>query len=229
MSSSRCTTETRKPKRALAIWLFLAMAASFLAMVGRLNEVTHDAFHEMALFRDYWVTGQFPIVDHFAYTPTVDPVVHHEWGTGAVLYFVTTTTGLGLPGLTILKFTLMGLLWSMLYRTARLRGAHPYLFAILSLTVLPLLWVGMATVRATLFTLVFLSIQLCMQEHDRRGGRKWMVAWWCMLVLWLNIHAGFLVGVGLLGLYTVERWSVSWLKLRSIKLASWSVAHLVGY
>ncbi len=80
------------------------MSACFLAMVCRLNEVTHDAFHEMALFRDYCVTGNFPTVDHFAYTPTIDPVVHHEWGTGAVLYFVTTTTGLGLVGLTILNF-----------------------------------------------------------------------------------------------------------------------------
>lgn len=204
------------------------MSACFLAIVCRLNEVTHDAFHEMALFRDFCLTGNFPTVDHFAYTPTVDPVVHHEWGTGAVLYFVTTTTGLGLLGLTILKFSLMGCLWSMLYRVARLRGVHPYLFAAFSITVFPVMWVGMATVRATLFTLVFLSIQLWMQELDRRGKRWWIVAWWCMLVAWLNMHAGFLVGVGLLGIYTFERCLTTWLSSRSLATAIRSIAHLLA-
>ena len=204
------------------------MAACFLAMVCRLNEVTHDAFHEMALFREVVLTGLFPTVDHFAYTPTVDPVVHHEWGTGALLYFVTTTTGLGLVGLTLLKFSAMGWLWSMLYRTARLRGVHPYLFAALAVTVFPVMWVGMATVRATLFTLLFLSIQLWMQELDRRGARWWMVAWWCMLVVWLNMHAGFLVGVGMLGLYGAERWAVEWWKSRSVVLATRATLHLIA-
>lgn len=228
MSHPQLSIEKRRAHRQLALWCLAAMAACFLAMVCRLNEVTHDAFHEMALFREYWVTGEFPTIDSFAYTPTVAPVVHHEWGTGAVLYFVTTMTGLGLTGLTILKFSLMGLLWSMLYRVAKLRGVHPYLFAALSITVFPILWVGMATIRATLFTLVFLSIQLWMTELDRRGVRWWIVAWWGMLVVWLNMHAGFLVGVGLLGIYTCERWLAEWTKTRSLVTATSAVAHLIG-
>ncbi len=206
----------------------LALAACFLAMVCRLNEVTHDAFHEMALFREFCVTHIFPTVDRFAYTPTVAPVVHHEWGTGAVLYFVTTTAGLGLAGLSLLKFCLIGGLWSMIYRVARLRGVHPYLFALFSLTVLPVMWVGMATVRATLFTLLFLSIQLWMLELDRRGARWWMVAWWCMLVLWLNMHAGFLVGVGLLVIHLCERWLIICWQTRSCMQAAYAVRHLIG-
>lgn len=220
--------DSRHNHRTCVRWCLAAMAACFLAMVCRLNEVTHDAFHEMALFREYWLTGTFPMIDRFAYTPTVDPVVHHEWGTGAVLYFVTTTTGLGLTGLTILKFSLMGLLWSILYRVARLRGVHPYLFAAFSVTVFPVMWVGMATVRATLFTLVFLSIQLWMQELDRRGARWWMIGWFCMLVVWLNMHAGFLVGVGLLGIYAVERASLEWLRERSFYQAFRRTSHLIA-
>ncbi len=217
----------RVAKRQLAAWCLVAMAAGFLAMVCRLNEVTHDAFHEMALFREFWVSGSFPTTDHFAYTPTVDPVVHHEWGTGAVLYFVTTTCGLGLTGLTVLKFCLMAIMWSMLYRTARLRGVHPFLFAALSVAVFPMLWVGMATIRATLFTLVFLSAQLWMQELDRRGVRWWMPIWCAMLVVWLNIHAGFLVGVGMLGLYTAERWLLEMIRSRSVVQATRCNAHLI--
>ncbi|MCC6508775.1 MAG: hypothetical protein IT423_06690 [Pirellulaceae bacterium] len=220
------TARDRQATRQLIGWLLAALAFSFLALVTRLNEVTHDAFHEMALFREFVVTGVFPQVDLFAYTPTVNPSVHHEWGTGAVLYFVTTTTGLGLTGLTILRFALMGTLWSMLYRVARLRGVHPMLFAMLAITVYPMLWVGFATIRATLFTLVFLSIQLWMHEVDRRGGRYWLVAWWCMLVVWLNMHAGFIVGVGLLGLHAGQRFLTHWYQSGSWRLAWRATWHL---
>jgi hypothetical protein len=38
------------------------------------------------LFREVLAQGSVPLVDHFAYTPTVVPSVHHEWGAGAIAY-----------------------------------------------------------------------------------------------------------------------------------------------
>lgn len=202
------------------------MASAFVALIARVGEVTHDAFHEMALFREFIRSGMFPLVDVFAYTPTVSPSVHHEWGTGAVLYLATVGTGWGLGGLTVLKLLLVGALWLVLYRVARLRGVHPYLFALLAITVFPLLWVGFATIRATLFTLLCLSIQLWMHERDRRGHRLWILAWWCMLVVWLNLHAGFVVGIGLMGLHGIERFGSVWWQSRSFVAAWRSTWHL---
>lgn len=143
----------------LAGWLLLALISAFIAYIARMHEVTHDAFHEMALFREALATGTFPKADVFAYTPTVNPSVHHEWATGAVIYFATIGTGLGVTGLVLLKFLLAGALWLMLYRVARMRGAHPYIFALLSFVVFPVLWVGFATLRAQQFTLLFIAIQ----------------------------------------------------------------------
>ncbi|MCA9125829.1 MAG: hypothetical protein KDB22_02045 [Planctomycetales bacterium] len=189
----------------LAAWSLLALACCFLAYTARMHEITHDAFHEMSLFRESLVLGSFPTSDVFAYTPTVDPSVHHEWGTGAILYFATVGSGLGLLGLSLLKLLLMAALWLMLYRVARMRGAHPILFACMSLIVFPLLWVGFATVRAQLFTLVFIAVQLWMQELDWRGRRAWVLPWLAMLILWLNLHAGFVVGLGMVAFHTLER------------------------
>ena len=194
----------------LAGWLLFALATSFLAYVARLHEITHDAFHEMALVREGLVRGELPQIDVFAYTPTVNPSVHHEWATGAVLYYATVGSGLGLLGLTLLKLTLMGLMWFCLYRVARLRGAHPYLFACFALIAFPVLWVGFATVRAQLFTLVFIAAQLWMQELDWRGKRWWVLLWLPMLVAWLNLHAGFVVGLGLMGFHGLERVAHAW-------------------
>ena len=67
--------------------LAASLLIAFLAYIARLSDVTHDAFHEMALVRVFAETGKFPIGDVFAFTPTVHPAVHHEWGTGLVLYW----------------------------------------------------------------------------------------------------------------------------------------------
>ena len=53
-----------------------------------------DMFHEMALAREILATGRVPLADSFAYTPTVMPVIHHEWGTGVVLYVVAMHGGM---------------------------------------------------------------------------------------------------------------------------------------
>lgn len=194
----------------LAGAMLLALAAGFIAYVARLQEITHDAFHEMALVREGLVRGALPQQDLFAYTPTVSPSVHHEWATGAVLYWVTVGSGLGVMGLTLLKLVLIGCMWYCLYRVARLRGAHPVLFACMAFVTFPVLWVGFATIRAQLFTLVFIAAQLWMQELDWRGRRGWLLLWLPMLVAWLNLHAGFVVGLGMMAFHGGERTVHAW-------------------
>lgn len=211
----------------LILWLFLAVGCGFLAYVARLQEVTHDVFHEMALFRETLVRGSFPIEDLFAFTPTVNPSVHHEWGTGAILYMVSVESGLGMAGIAILRLQLICALWFFLYLVARLRGAHPYIFACLAAFTFPFLWVGFATVRAQLFTLVFLAAQMWLFELDCRGRRAWVIGWWLMLVAWLNIHAGFVVGLGMFAFHFVERFGATWLRTQSFVDACRSTWHLV--
>ncbi len=211
----------------LAAWLMLALASGFIAYVARMHEITHDAFHEMSLFREALALGHFPIDDVFAYTPTVSPSVHHEWGTGAMLYYATIGSGLGLVGLSLLKLVLMLSLWLFLYRVARMRGCHPYIFCAISFFVFPVFWVGFATVRAQLFTLVFIAAQLWMQELDWRGRRSWVLLWLLMLTLWLNLHAGFVVGLGLIAFHSLERFATSWIGKRSFLAAVRDTWHLI--
>lgn len=213
---------------ALVGWLLFALLASFLAYIARMHEVTHDAFHEMALVREALAAGRFPVEDLFAYTPTVSPAVHHEWATGAVLYFATIGTGLGVYGLSVLRLLIVAGIWLTLYRVARMRGAHPYMFAMFSFIVFPVLWVGFATLRAQAFTLLFIAIQLWMQEQDRRGRRSWILLWLVMLVAWLNLHAGFVVGAGMIALHTLERFLGTWIKRGRMLPAFYSVWHLIA-
>jgi hypothetical protein len=186
--------------------LLIASLLAFLAYIARMTDVTHDAFHEMALAQVWWTTGEFPRDDVFAFTPTVSPTVHHEWGTGLVLFWVTENSPLGLHGMAVLRLVLVCGLAAMLYRIARNQGAHPYLVAACAPIAFPFLWVGFANLRAQLFTLVFLAVQVLMLQSDVRGRRTWVLGWFVLYVLWLNMHAGFVVGIALLGLHVTERW-----------------------
>jgi hypothetical protein len=104
-----------------------------------------------------------------------------------------------------LRMLLIGALWLLLYRVARNNGCHPLLFALFAPLTFPFLWVGFATVRAQLFTLVFLAIQMLLMQSDWRGKRLWIVAWLVMFLAWLNMHAGFVVGAAMMVAHLAER------------------------
>lgn len=181
------------------------MAVGFVATIARLNFVMHDIYHEMAVARAWVETGAFPHADPFAFTPTVDPSVHHEWAMGVLLYGWCLSLGLGIFGLTLLRWLLIVGIVAAVFATARRRGATLLTFASAAPLVFLFAWVGFGTLRATLVTLLFLAIQLRLLEEDRRGRRGWVLLLIPLWVLWVNLHAGFLVGGGLFGLYVLER------------------------
>jgi hypothetical protein len=180
-----------------------AAASFFLAAISRYTFLDMDLWHEMATFREALALGRLPMSDSFAYTPTVQPVVHHEWGTGAVLYAVHE---LGGPAaLLALKYVLCAAVALLGWRTARQRGGRIEVVAACAPLAAYLGQIGCTTVRAQVFTLLCLALLLAgLTQNDR--GRRWWLAWWLPLfVVWLNLHAGFLVGLGLCGCYFIEQ------------------------
>jgi hypothetical protein len=193
--------------------------------ISSINRVSPDLYHEMALAREALAVGYLPAEDVFAYTPTVRPSVHHEWGAGALLYIASVN--LGSAGLILLKYggaVLVG--WSCL-RLARRRGADDSVATMLAPLALACGCIGFLTVRAQLFTLVFTATLLHLLESDRQGRRWWPFVWLPLYVVWLNMHAGFLVGVGLFALYAIGRCYESWRTERSVLRAVRAQLHLV--
>lgn len=196
--------------------LCIATLFAFMAYIARLSDITHDAFHEMALIRVFLETGRFPLNDVFAFTPTIAPTVHHEWGTGLILYWIAGPSPFGLHGMAILRGLLVLAIGLTMYRVARNNGSHPLLFFVCAPVLFPLFWVGFATLRAQLFTLLFLSLLMLMLQSDWRGRRFWILPWMVLYIVWLNVHAGFVVGVAMLALHVIERWGLALLQCQSI-------------
>ncbi|HHT9130675.1 MAG TPA: hypothetical protein ACFYEC_07420, partial [Candidatus Brocadiaceae bacterium] len=163
------------------VWLqravFFALAGLLLRAASTFLFADVDMWHGMALFRETLTTGWIPRTDMFSYTPTINLVVHHEWGTGALLYCVTVTSKLGSVGLLILKYTLSAAIGATCYVFARQRGASTPVLAFLAPLGVFLGSIGFTTIRAQMFTLLFLIVLLFFLEKDRRGQRWWIAAW----------------------------------------------------
>src|SRR5262249_17868503 len=122
---------------------------------------------------------------------------------GAIFYFVATS--FGAAGIMTLKYAIVVGVVAGCYWCARARGASAAVF----LTVAPVMALfssyGFTTIRAQAFTLLSLSVMLCFLDFDQRGRRWWIAAWLPIHILWLNVHAGFVVGAGLMALHAVEQ------------------------
>jgi hypothetical protein len=181
----------------------LALGLLLVAAAAGENFVDPDAFHLMALFREALHLGWIPLRDRFAYTPTVFPCVQHEWGTGAVLYLLSTAFGAG--GLLACKYALVLGIAVALLLVQRRSGAPVEVFAPLAPIGIVLLATGFSTLRAQVFTLLGVAALLLALERDRRGERGWILPWLGVHAVWLNLHAGFAAGFLLFVLHVLEQ------------------------
>jgi hypothetical protein len=175
-----------------------------------------DIFHEMVWIREALRLGYLPRVDIFSYVPTINPVIHHEWGAGVILYVITVQLGLGAYGLMALKYLLSAFVAVGCFVFATRRGASLSVFSFLAPIGIGLGWGGFSTIRAQLFTLCFLTVLLFLLEEDRKGRRWALWSWLPVYLLWLNVHGGFIVGLGLFAVYIIEKGFNAWLAEKEV-------------
>lgn len=194
-----------RPDRGMRV--LLASAALALAIFGFMRiagsrMIDFDVWHQMSFAREVLRTGKFPIQDPFSYTPTV-PLIHHEWGSGFISYFLATRFG-GL-GLLLWKYALGLAIAGLCVACAKLRHARPILLLACAVIQIHLIGFAFATIRAHIYSLLMICALLCFLERDELGYRRWIPFWLFLCVLWVNLHGGIAVGIGLLGVHFVER------------------------
>jgi hypothetical protein len=191
------------PARRSVALLAAAIFLFFLAVVSGDNFVDPDLYHLLALIREALRIGHIPIEDRFAYTPTVHPCIHHEWGTGALLYAATSAFGAG--GIPAWKYALAALLGGTVFAVHRRESTPIAVVALLAPAAIVLVASGFSTLRAQVFTLLCVALLMLFLDRDRRGERGWILPWLLLHVVWVNLHAGFVVGTILFGLHAVEQ------------------------
>ena len=180
----------------------VACALFFCSLISY-NFVDIDIWHQMALIRESLAAGHLLRADVYAYTPTIRPWVDHEWGAGAIAFFLTGW--LGPRSILLVKFAAaLGTLWAC-FSCARRRGADIHVFAVCAPLAIFLMHLGFfSTVRAQAYSFFLTALLLWLLEFDREGNRWWILPWLLIFPAWINLHAGFVLGIGFVALHLAE-------------------------
>ena len=173
---------------------------AFAVILAFHNIAEGDLWAQLAIGASVWDQGHLPRHDVFAFTPTLPEWIAHEWGAGVVFY--GTLKLFGPCGLMGLKMVLaLGALGFGL-AAGRRQGCDAYVLLLLAVPAAAcLLPAYIPVLRSHAFTFFFFGLTLfCLEEL--RGGRRWPAAALpAAMLLWCNLHGGFVAGLGVVLLY----------------------------
>lgn len=151
-------------------------------------------------------TGQYiaehrsvPHTDPFSYTRTGQPWVAHEWLTDLLLYGIQRVARCS--GLIAVFSVAVCAAFFLLYLRC---GSHPYAAGVATLYAA---WATLPVwgVRPQVLSLLLTSLWLFILERSETHPK---FLWWTppLMLLWLNLHAGFALGLALFALFLLGGW-----------------------
>lgn len=165
------------------------------------NLPDYDLWARLAVGSIFFHTGEVLKHDIFSYLPTKVIWVDHEWGSGVVFYFLTRYFGEW--GIFALKAFIIFAIFLLIIRISKLQTSHTpgiFYFIFLCFALLP----GIASlIRCQIFTYLFFTLWLYLLERIRRGDNKLIWIFPVSMLLWANLHGGFLAGIGLIIIYAI--------------------------
>jgi hypothetical protein len=219
-------------KTLLKVFQVYVFAYTFLFAARPMSDA--DFWFYLKIGQNILNTGTIPRAEQFSFTFPGIPYVAHGWLSGVLLYLGYVR--LGTNALIVIFALLTTLAFWIAFKRA---NSHPFISGFATLigvwTVLPNIGV-----RARVFTILFASVYLfVLGRFATNGGRTiWLLV--PLMVLWANLHGGFLIGLALIGLTAVgvlldgwaaeeksqETWSRVWTLL--IVLVACAAAALVN-
>jgi hypothetical protein len=177
------------------------LAALFLglfAMAAR-NVTDPDLWWHLKTGQYIVETRTVPHTDPFSYTRAGQPWVAHEWLSELLLYELQRTTGWG--GLILIFAGVLTVAFFLLYLRC---GPAAYVAGVATLVAA---WatVPLWGVRPQVVSLLLTSLWLLILDRSERNPK---LLWWTLplTLLWVNLHAGFAVGLALSALYLAGEW-----------------------
>jgi hypothetical protein len=174
--------------------------AAYAAVLACFNIADGDLWARLAAGAAVIHTGApFPR-DVFAFTPVLTEWIDHEWGAGVVFYSLLRWCG---PLSLLWAKIIMALAaLALALQTARRQGAH---WPALLLLAIPCAWALLPgyipVIRSHAFTYLFFAFALFAMEQLRNGGTWPVFAIPPVMLVWANVHGGFVAGLGVIGVY----------------------------
>ena len=136
-------------------------------------------------------TGSIPLRDVFSHTLAGEPVIQHEWLT--TVLFEGIKRVFGLEGIVFLCALVISATFLLLFKhlISRSKTILPVLFVVFLTLINSIVhWLA----RPHIFSFLFLTIWLITLENLQSGKTK---RWWLLpglMLLWVNLHGGFIIG-----------------------------------
>lgn len=172
-------------------WVAALAAAVFLLSLREVTDL--DLFYHLANGRSILDAGAIPAENLFTYPRTALPFYPNPaWLFGVLALLVYQ--GFGLAGVILAKTALLLVLFALLLRLLREEGLGVRAAAAV------LVWVALATAfrfteRPHLFSYLFFALFIYLVQRHRRGARTPLVLLPLAMLLWINLHAGFVFGL----------------------------------
>jgi hypothetical protein len=185
-------------------YLFLSGIMGLLYFITlKYNSSDWDLWARLAVGKIFSQIGNVLPKDIFAYTPTKPYWVDHEWGAGAVFY--SLADNFGDTGLLLLKFFILFGIFLSIFGTNQLRNnsEKPYRIVFYLLVFNAILPAFDNVIRSHAFTYLFFAYWLYLLDKVRAGNNKIIVLFPFTMLLWANLHGGFLAGLGIVGVFAV--------------------------
>jgi hypothetical protein len=189
--------EARQPDTA-ASW-DRAIVCLILALVcfrASLTVADPDLWGHVRFGQDIIAAGRVPEADSYSYLTQGRRWINHEWL--AEVLFALVFNALGPAGLVLLKTGVGLLTLGFVYLSLRRAAGAALGAAIFFLPVLLLCLPGLNTARPHLFTYLGFTILMLLIGEVERGRRRALWAAPPLFILWVNLHGGFLAGLGIL-------------------------------
>jgi hypothetical protein len=158
-----------------------------------------DLWWHLKAGEDIFAAGAIPRTDIYSHTKAGSEWVTHEWLSEALIYLLFRFSGWG--GLAAVFSALIAATFWLVYW--RCEG-RPYVasVAVLAASAASFPLFG---VRPQMFTFLLTVIYVgILNSHARGGGGRSLWPLVPLMLLWVNLHAGFALGLGLVGLYIVR-------------------------
>jgi hypothetical protein len=210
--SGRGDIDTLGSSRPLLVIVFM-----LLIFTGAAQPITDPDFWWHLKTGQYIIeTRTIPHTDIFSTLRFGSEWVAHEWLSEVFIYSVFRPLGFG--GLIVVFSILIIVAFWIVYQRCSRRGVNPYVagFALLLGAVATMPTWG---VRPQMFSLLFASVFISfLDRYSRREATP--SVWWLapLLILWVNVHAGFALGLVLIVL-TIAGLLLDWLLLRKDSFA----------
>jgi hypothetical protein len=164
------------------------------------EETDPDFWWHLATGRYIVETGTIPHADIFSYTAAGQPWVAHEW-LAEIVMFLLYRSG-GYLAAVLVFAALITIAYWIMFRTLRLLGVG-VIGSTLITSWMAAMSVASWNVRPQAFSYVFFALYLYVLLLSRRRSSRMLWLMPAIMAAWVNLHAGYIMGLLLIALFVV--------------------------